>query len=275
MRRKPISELLVLALALAAIAVLAVPVVTAGITTVADAASGSAAKTKKKTRKKRPRVRTVTVTRTVTVPAPATVPAGQLLGTFKLTPGSYSNGAAHGSWFRMILPGGTAANGPYFTNPDSAAGDRNFTLLEPGTDGGLQTSAFQPAPTPAFDGNGNALSSRIIRPTRFAGVNFSVATAKTDTQTNTGVGVPVIKLDGGKLSGDVRAFAAHWNNQWFNQGSPKPDGSRPGITAPVTGTYDEKTNAFVLEWASSIVGGPFNGFTGLWHLEGNFVTCAA
>ena len=30
-------------------------------------------------------------------------------------------------------------------------------------------------------------------------------------------------------TGDLRAFGASWNNQNFNQGAPKPDGSTPGI----------------------------------------------
>ena len=68
---------------------------------------------------------------------------------------------------------------------------------------------------------------------------------------------------------------AEWNRQYFNQGSPKPDGSKPGITSPVTGTFDAKTRAFTLEWTSSIVGGPFNGFTGQWHLEGTYVNCGS
>ncbi len=41
-------------------------------------------------------------------------------------------------------------------------------------------------------------------------------------------------------------------------------------TSPVTGAYDAETGAFVLEWSSQIVGGPFNDFTGVWPLEGTF-----
>ena len=35
------------------------------------------------------------------------------------------------------------------------------------------------------------------------------------------------------------------------------------------------TNAFTIEWTSLIVGGPFNGFTGQWHLSGQFVAASA
>jgi hypothetical protein len=72
------------------------------------------------------------------------------------------------------------------------------------------------------------------------------------------------------LSGDLRAWEATWNKQDFNQGSPKPDGSMPKLTTPAHGTYNASTGAFVLEWTSTIVGGPFNEFTGSWHLAGTF-----
>ena len=38
----------------------------------------------------------------------------------------------------------------------------------------------------------------------------------------------------------------------------------------MTGTYNAKTHAYVLNWTSQVVGGPFNGFTGDWHLTGTF-----
>jgi len=75
---------------------------------------------------------------------------------------------------------------------------------------------------------------------------------------------PVIDRDGRALTGRLSAFTAEWNNQYFNQGSPKP-GSSAG---QVHGRYDPRTRHYVLEWRSPIKGGPFDGFTGLWHLEG-------
>jgi hypothetical protein len=39
------------------------------------------------------------------------------------------------------------------------------------------------------------------------------------------------------------------------------------------GTYDRSIHAYSLEWTSHIDGGPFNGFTGMWHLEGTFEPC--
>jgi len=80
----------------------------------------------------------------------------------------------------------------------------------------------------------------------------------------------VIKVSGKKLSGDLDAVSVAYGNQQFNQGAPKPDGSTPTGTAGPTGTYDAKTGKYTLEWSSAIVGGPFDGFTGIWHLEGTF-----
>jgi len=190
---------------------------------------------------------------------------------FKLTTGAYSRATgATGTYFRMIFPSGTVQHGPYFSNPSSAAADQTYTPLTAGSDGGLVSGNYQDWNKPAFDSDGNALPDRIIQPQRFAGRNFSIVTAPRDPQTQIGVPAPGISVSNGQLSGQVQAWAAGWNRLWFNQGSPKPGGGTPGRTAPVSGTYDSSTRAFVLEWASTIVGGPFNGFTGFWHLAGTF-----
>lgn len=193
-----------------------------------------------------------------------------LVGTFTLTAGENSSGGVSGSYFRMILPGGTIDRGPFFPNPDSTATDKTYTLAQPGTDGGLTTGAYQPQPNPPFNAQGSSLADKIIQPSPFTAIDFGVSTNPTDPQTNASVPKPKISVKSGKLSGDLKAVAASWNNQYFNQGSPKPDGSKPGLTKPVSGTYDSKTKKFVLEWASQIGGGPFNDFTGVWHFEGTF-----
>jgi hypothetical protein len=194
-----------------------------------------------------------------------------LVGTFALTAGSCQGGTASGTYFRMVQPSGTVANGPFVSNGDSTCGDKTYTLLAPGTDGGLVTGAYQPAPSPAFDAQGNSLSRRIVVPTPFFGVRFSVSTDPKDRQSGADVTAPSIQVDpSGKLTGDLRAWEATWNNQNFNQGAPKPDGSTPKLTTLPRGTYNASTGAFVIEWTSTIVGGPFNEFTGSWHLAGTF-----
>jgi hypothetical protein len=200
----------------------------------------------------------------------ATTAPKSLTGTFLITKGTPAKGAPHGSHFRMVYPGGSVIKGKFFANPNAHGTNKTYTLISPGTGGGLRTGKYQPAPNPAFDARGNSRARSIILPTSFTGINFSVVTTARDAQTGKSVAAPSIKVRSGKLSGDLRAFAANWNNLSFNQGSPKPNGTRPGLTASVSGTYNAKTHAYVLNWTSAIVGGPFNGFTGVWHLTGTF-----
>lgn len=194
-----------------------------------------------------------------------------LVGTFKLTAGSCTSGTPKGTYFRMISPGGTIKKGKFFYNPDSPCKDQSFSPQKPGIDGGLVTGTFQPAAGKPFDAQGNAQAARITRPGSFTAIDFALSTNKVDPQTKKEVPAPEIRVKDGKLSGQVTAWSAAWNNLYFNQGSPKPDGSTPGLTSPVTGTYDASTGRYTLEWASQIVGGPFNRFTGFWHLDGTFV----
>jgi hypothetical protein len=190
----------------------------------------------------------------------------ELVGTFAITAGSCT-GAVQGSYFRMMTAGGAS----HIENGDSPCADKTFSPLLPGSDGGLVTGAYQPAPSARFDGAGGGTADRITRPTPFFGVAFATSTESVDPQTDTAVPPPSITADdAGNLTGATAAFGAAWNNEDFNQGAPKPDGSRPGSTSGPSGTYDAATGAFTLEWTSLIVGGPFNSFTGVWHLEGTF-----
>lgn len=238
---------------------------TAGAATVKKKKKSTKKKATKKKKSKKKKPAPVT-TSTTTTP---------LVGLFRFTPGAYANGVASGSYIRLVLAGGTRENGPFFPNPSSKA--TTYTLLNPGTDGGLRTGAYQPAPSPAFSGSGDALANRIIAPQRFALINYSAQTSPIDPQTGANVPMPSISVSSdGKLSGNLSAFAAQWNKQNFNVGSPKPDGSFPGLTSPVTGTYNSDTKAYTLEWTSQIVGGAFNNFSASWHFEGTFEPgCAA
>lgn len=202
-----------------------------------------------------------------------TAPAGpqELVGLFRIDAGTCADaGVTAGSWFRMVQGGGTMEDGPFVQNLDSSCGDKTWSPLLPGTDGGLRTGAYQPLGDPAFAADGSAASTSIIELVPFFAVGFGAGTNETDPQTGEGTTPPTITAEDGTLTGDLRAFAAAWNNQHFNQGAPKPDDSMPGLTSAPTGTYDEATGKYTLEWASEIVGGPFNSFTGVWHLEGTF-----
>ena len=199
----------------------------------------------------------------------------ELIGTFRLDPGACGGGSATGTFFRMVTPGGKIASGPFFQNPDSLCPDKTFTLALPGADGGFKTGTYQPNPSPVFTSTGSALANRIVAPQGFTAINFAISTNPVDPQAGLHVPAPQIELTGTSLSGQTEAWSAAWNNQYFNQGSPKPNGTRPGLTTPVSGTYDPTSHAFLITWSSRVVGGPFNGFTGYWHLQGTFVAAGS
>ena len=209
----------------------------------------------------------VAATAATVAPAGAAAPAAsakpqKLTGLFKIS--------ARRSYFRMVFPGGSIARGQFFANPDSSAKTKSVTPIRPGTDGGLRTGAFQPRPGVAFTPLGDSRAARIIRPTAFAGRLFGLSTASRAQPGGRRVPAPSITVRNGRLSGQVQALTAEWNKLYFNQGSPKPGGRRPGLTRALTGSYNARTRAYVLQWSSTISGGPFNGFTGVWHLEGTF-----
>jgi hypothetical protein len=190
----------------------------------------------------------------------------KLVGVFKISGGKCSSaGVTSGSYFRMLEPAGT-----YVANTSSPCGDTTYTPLLPGKSGGLSTKSYQSNPNPEFDSTGNGLANKITQPQAFEGVNFAVSTNATDPQTGDKTKVPSITDKGGTLKGQLDAFSVGWNNQNFNQGSPKPGGGHPGNTSGPAGTYDASNKTFVLKWESEIVGGPFNGFTGVWYFVGTF-----
>jgi hypothetical protein len=213
----------------------------------------------------------------VAAPAGHAAEKTELKGTLGISPGKPATKAQQkqtkakftGSYFRMILPGGTDK---YFANSDSRASDKTYTLFRTGQEKGLKLGAFQQPPEPAFSSDGFALSRRIVLPETFAGIDFSISTAATDAQTGQKATAPRLYATGRRLSGDLRAWTAEWNKIYFNQGAPKPNGTFPGFTKPVNGTYDKKTHKYEISWYSLIVGGPFNGFTGYWHLQGKHVS---
>src|SRR5580704_2573634 len=132
--------------------------------------------------------------------------AAALVGTFTITAGSCSGGVATGTYLRMVLSGGTNAAGPYFSNSDSSCSNNTYTPLAPGAAKGLVTGSYQPEPSPAFDGSGNALADLITAPVAFEGVRFATATNAVDPQTGLHVPAPSIEVDGTTLSGSLQSF---------------------------------------------------------------------
>ena len=207
---------------------------------------------------------------------PPTPPPGipPMVGLFKLEQGTQTiSGQFAGTYFRMLG----------IQNGDSAALNKEFTLLSPGTEGGLRTDIYQPPPDPAFSepvtGINNALANRIVQPQTFLGVKFAIATAPFDLQTGTPVPLPTIYTSEGKIGGQISYWDAQWGGESFNQGVPKPDGTYPSFNAggeirnsvPLSGTYDPVTSHFLMTWRSLIAEGPFGNQLGEWHLEGTFV----
>jgi hypothetical protein len=173
---------------------------------------------------------------------PQEAAGGTLAGVFKIAAGRCSDaGVTSGSFFRMVQPKGKVGTGPFVKNGDSPCGDKTFTPLSPGSDGGLLAGSYQPHPKPPFDASGNGAANALSQPQKWFAVAFSLATNLIDPQTKKNVAAPTIKNADGKLSGDLRAFAAAWNGQHFTQGAPKPDGLMPGNTTAPKGTYDPET----------------------------------
>jgi len=220
----------------------------------------------------------------------------QLVGLFRFAPGGFADGKPTGTYFKMAIVGGTA-DGPFVNNANSPIDEGRVTALQPGTAGGLRTGAYQSEAKPGFR-NGDSLSGSVITPTKFFDVLFGISTNAVDPQTRAALPTPSVTRTGTRLTADVSAWAASWNNQEFNQGAPKPvprtDAAAAGqeqvakawdvvsqrwlaqpaaakSTGPTaTGTFDPATRRFTLDWTSHIQGGPFNDFTGVWHLEGVF-----
>jgi hypothetical protein len=156
------------------------------------------------------------------------------------------NGVFHvgaGSYIRMGLP-----SGGFFSNPYSRDANKTYTLIQSSAGGGLRTGVAQQAPSPAFDSHGDSRAGAIISPTNFTGIRFGVITTVP----------PTITVSNGRLTAAIRHLYAQWNKQTFQQG------------AIASGTYNSGTHQYSLSWHTVVHGGPFDGYTGYWHLQGTF-----
>ena len=126
--------------------------------------------------------------------------------------------------------------------------NKTYTPIVSGVGGGIRSGVVQKAPSPAFDRHGNSLANSIITPTNFTGIRFGVVTTV----------VPSFSLSGNTVTGRLRHLYAEWNKQTFRQGNI------------VYGTYNSRTHRYVLTWHTVVHGGPFDGYTGYWRLQGTF-----
>jgi len=127
--------------------------------------------------------------------------------------------------------------GPYPNTPPDETVRNNTDILDPflffGSNIGTYTAAngTDNDGIPFDNGAGEVIPDTSTNPHPAPTIDFTVGTA------------------------DMSSFYAYWNGNEFNQGS----------NAAVV--IDNGDGTYHLEWSSLIVGGPFNGFTGIWTLE--------
>ncbi|PIX83802.1 MAG: hypothetical protein COZ33_03515, partial [Nitrospirae bacterium CG_4_10_14_3_um_filter_70_108] len=156
-----------------------------------------------------------------------------------------------------------------------------FTNIQGITLGTYQNGAFG---LPNAQSHANAITSPANKTAGIAGFefgffgpvgsftfkdNYNAATWNAGTSSYDGVvldqyPMPSGDVTGGVLTLNLAAWTASWNGSLFNQGS----------AAPVT-TYNAGTGAYTADWNTVIVGGPFDGQTGYWHIEGAITGFAA
>jgi hypothetical protein len=196
-----------------------------------------------------------------------------LVGTFRLEPGQCTSATAAptGSYLEVT----DAADAKEVDNPQSGCANRQFTLLAPGTDGGVVTGRFQPDPTPTFDSHGNSLAASIVAPVTFQGTMLGMATNADDEQDGPNgppaFGAPEASVRGTALTIDLRSLDVTYDG---NPGTTCSTASGVGCwnlgSKSVTGTYQPATHHFSVGW---FVGETFTpaGDSLTVHLEGTFV----
>ena len=102
-----------------------------------------------------------------------------------------------------------------------------------------------------------------------------MSTNAKDLQSGEATRVPALHADGGKLAGTSPPWMRRGTSSRSTRARPSRTARSPGNTTAPTGTYNAATGRYSLTWTSQIVGGPFDKFTGLWHLEGTFVPAGA
>lgn len=139
-----------------------------------------------------------------------------------------------------------------------------FSIMTPiGQGGGLESSIgpfiFE---TGIYQGDySNILNNHIVSwQFGFFGPVYNYTAAFNPLNTaDTGGPVPTGFADdqANTITMDLSSWFAWWNGTTFNQGNPA-----------ASGTYDPASGAFTLNWSKLIVGGPFDGTTGYWQLNG-------
>ncbi|HHH43927.1 MAG TPA: VPLPA-CTERM sorting domain-containing protein [Gammaproteobacteria bacterium] len=193
--------------------------------------------------------------------------------------------------------------GSYFAmnanNPNA-----NAAMLTPGTARGIELGTYQnyvldpDVPHPQGwkgDINGDGVAdgaagtgytnappiqqSTAFAPFSFFGVSTYIGLNPVGYQSGQAHAAPSVDLDMSScvgnvcsLTADLSGWEVFWNGSSFEQG-PRPVNTGPFGLA--TGVYDLVTRQYSLDWVSQINGGPFNGVSGFWHIEGSVVPVPA
>ena len=171
----------------------------------------------------------------------------------------------------------------------------NAAMLSPGTADGIQLDSFQNFVTdpnePHPDGHpdapfgaGSGYSALVSEGSAFSSFSFFgtstyIGLNPISYQSGIAKNTPTLDLVSGScvsnvcdITADFSAWEVYWNGSVFEQG-PRPDNTLPFELA--AGTVDIVTGDYALDWSSQILGGPFNGVTGFWHIEGQFTNVSA
>jgi hypothetical protein len=194
-------------------------------------------------------------------------------GLFTLTAGACTTADARptGSYLIVI----SAAANKAVKNPKSGCANHDYTLLKPGTDGGLAVGRFQPQPSPAFDAKRDSTAVRIFAPVDFGPFAVGFATTPRDEQDAPGGApaypVPAATVSGTTLNVDLRSLVVTY------AGPPSSTcKSSFGLgcwelgSKSASGNYDATTRHFVIDWFAGQSFTP-KGDSVEVHLEGSFV----
>lgn len=176
-----------------------------------------------------------------------------------LTAGMLSGGAQAATIDTLFAGGGTFAMGVFTPTPNPITGSSHNIVgayNAPGWNTSVAQSSSQPSAIASFDFNNGG-----------TWVNTYTAAAATQAGVAGGGPVPTGTVgsgatiaNGDAINVDLSSFFANWNGNDFNQGNAAATGTVSNVAG---NNFD-----FVLDWTSLIVGPPFGGQTGTWHLTG-------
>jgi hypothetical protein len=203
----------------------------------------------------------------------ATPDSTHLEGLFRISAGKCSGttGLPTGSYLIVLA----AVSGKTVGNPDGGCANPAYTLLEPGTDGGLITGEFQQVSGATFDRDRNSRDGRIIAPVAFDKLLVGFGTSSRDEQ-DAPTGAPAFPepaaiVAGTVLSVDLRSLVVSYaGNARASCKTSYGVGCWELGSENATGTYDAATGHYSVQWFSGASFTPKGDSIEI-HLEGTFV----